>query len=142
MSKILIPVDGSEASAAVLKALPAWLARLAGPAEIHLINVQHPVGQDVGQFVGHDKLQDFHREEGLKALAAVHAGLAAAGIEAGRHVLVGEDAALVITGFAREQGCDAIFMTTHGRGALAKLFLGSIAAEVVRLADVPVTLVK
>lgn len=142
MNKILIPIDGSEASAAVLKTLPAWLQRLAGTPEIHLINVQHPVGQDVGQFVGHDTLQDFHREEGLKALAVVYAGLAAAGIEAGRHVLVGEDAAAVITGFAREQGCNGIFMTTHGRGALAKLFLGSVASEVVRLAEVPVTLVK
>ena len=42
---------------------------------------------------------------------------------------------------AREVGARQIIMGTRGLGSLGNLFLGSVAAKVVRLADVPVTLV-
>jgi len=42
----------------------------------------------------------------------------------------------------REVGADQIVMGTHGLGSLGNLFLGSIATQVVRLSQVPVTLVK
>ncbi|HYN76846.1 MAG TPA: universal stress protein [Lamprocystis sp. (in: g-proteobacteria)] len=35
-----------------------------------------------------------------------------------------------------------IFMGTHGRGGLVGLFLGSVAAKVIHLSQVPVTVVK
>jgi nucleotide-binding universal stress UspA family protein len=38
--------------------------------------------------------------------------------------------------------CDAIIMGTHGRSGAAKLPIGSVSTQVVRLADIPVTLVK
>lgn len=142
MPTLLIPVDGSEASARVADALATRLALYREPVQLHLVNVQHPVGHDVGQFVGHDKLQDYHREEGLKALAGVRAALEAEGRSPQLHVLVGDDPAGAIVGLASRLSCDEILMTTHGRGALTKLFLGSVASEVVRLAEVPVTLVK
>ena len=43
---------------------------------------------------------------------------------------------------AREVGADQIVMGTRGLGALGNLFLGSVATPVVRLAEIPVTLVK
>ena len=43
---------------------------------------------------------------------------------------------------AREVGADQIVMGTRGLGSLGNLFLGSVATKVVRLAQVPVTLVK
>jgi nucleotide-binding universal stress UspA family protein len=43
---------------------------------------------------------------------------------------------------AREIGAHQIVMGTRGLGSLGDLFLGSVAAKVVRLAQVPVTLVK
>jgi nucleotide-binding universal stress UspA family protein len=43
---------------------------------------------------------------------------------------------------AREVGAHQIVMGTRGLGSLGNLFLGSIATKVVRLAQVPVTLVK
>ncbi|MCK6392770.1 universal stress protein [Zoogloea sp.] len=142
MPTLLMPIDGSEASARVADVLAARLALYRAPAVLHLVNVQHPVGHDVGQFVGHDTLQDYHREEGLKALESVRATLQAVGHSPQLHVLVGEDPAAAIAGLATRLACDEILMTTHGRGALTKLFLGSVASEVVRLADVPVTLLK
>ena len=40
------------------------------------------------------------------------------------------------------QNCDGIVMGTRGLGAAAGALLGSVASQVVHLADVPVTLVK
>ncbi len=38
-------------------------------------------------------------------------------------------------------GCDLVVMGTHGRRGLPRLILGSVAAEIIRLAPVPVTTV-
>jgi nucleotide-binding universal stress UspA family protein len=43
---------------------------------------------------------------------------------------------------AREVGAHQIVMGTRGLGSLGNLFLGSVATKLVRLAQVPVTLVK
>jgi nucleotide-binding universal stress UspA family protein len=43
---------------------------------------------------------------------------------------------------AREVGANQIVMGTRGLGSLGNLFLGSVTTKVVRLAEVPVTLVK
>lgn len=43
---------------------------------------------------------------------------------------------------AKEQGCDLIVMGTHGRRGLAHAFLGSVAERVIRLATLPVMLVR
>ena len=43
---------------------------------------------------------------------------------------------------ARERNVDLIVMGTHGRGGLADLFLGSVAAKVIHLTSLPVTLIK
>ena len=44
--------------------------------------------------------------------------------------------------FVREKECEAIVMGTRGLGAVSGVVLGSVATKVVRLARVPVTLVK
>jgi nucleotide-binding universal stress UspA family protein len=38
---------------------------------------------------------------------------------------------------AKKHGCDAIFMSTHGREGLAKLWYGSETAEVLNHSDIP-----
>ena len=43
-----------------------------------------------------------------------------------------------ILDYAAQQDCDLIVMGTHGRRALDRLFLGSVAGKVVRLAECPV----
>jgi nucleotide-binding universal stress UspA family protein len=51
-------------------------------------------------------------------------------------------AAEVILAEAREQHADLVVMTTHGRGGIARVALGSVAEEVVRHAPCPVLLVR
>lgn len=142
MTRILLPIDGSPVSCRVADALLARIdAGLTAP-EIHLINIQRPVSQDVGQFVNHEALRDFHRDEGLKALAEARAVLEAAGLAPVPHVVVDDQPAAAIVRFAGEQAIDEIVMGSHGRGAVAAMLLGSVAREVSRLAGIPVTLVK
>jgi nucleotide-binding universal stress UspA family protein len=43
---------------------------------------------------------------------------------------------------ARDSGCDLIVMATHGRRGVAKLLLGSQAAEVLAMSTIPVMICK
>lgn len=58
------------------------------------------------------------------------------------HVLRGSDIADTIEQLARRQHVDIIVMSTRGRTGLARLVLGSVAADVVRKTNLPVILVR
>lgn len=140
MLKALLPVDGSEcALRAIQHAMK--LAKSGEPLEIHLINVQPPFHGDVATFVGRKTVESYHREEGEKALDAAKRALDAAGVAYKTHIGVGPPAETIVE-FARRLGIDKIVMGTRGLGGLAGLLLGSVASEIIRLSDVPVTLVK
>jgi nucleotide-binding universal stress UspA family protein len=47
-----------------------------------------------------------------------------------------------IVQYAKEHGIDLIILGTHGRGAVAKLLMGSVAERVVRTAGCPVLTVR
>jgi len=53
-------------------------------------------------------------------------------------ILNANSAALGIVSYAKEHGADVIVIGTHGRGALSKLLMGSVAERVVRTAPCPV----
>ena len=44
--------------------------------------------------------------------------------------------------YAKEHRFDKILMGTHGRGGLMQMLLGSVASEVLKHSEIPVTLVK
>jgi hypothetical protein len=60
----------------------------------------------------------------------------------GINVVRSGDPATAILGYALEQNIDLIAMTTHGRGGMARLLFGSVAATVVRKAQLPVLLTR
>jgi nucleotide-binding universal stress UspA family protein len=57
-------------------------------------------------------------------------------------VVISNRPALAIVDYARESKADLILMGTHGRGAMAHVFMGSVAERVVRLAPCPVLTVR
>jgi nucleotide-binding universal stress UspA family protein len=63
------------------------------------------------------------------------------GIEVRPLVLEGDEAKEIIRA-GREGGADLIVMSAHGRGGLSRLWLGHVAMDVVRQADLPVLLVR
>lgn len=141
MLKLLVPADGSESATRAIDHLMKIAPWFKDPVEIHLLNVQHPLPGDAGRFLSSEQLRDFHREEGLKALEPVCARLDAAAVQYVVHIGVG-DPAEVIVQYAREKLCDEIVMGCRGLGSFASLFLGSVATEVIRSAQVPVLVVK
>ena len=143
MLRFLVAVDGSASSNRAVDQLIGHLGMLKEAAEIHLLNVQHPVpyGGRVSEVVGHEKIAQFHREEGMAALKAAMRKLDAAKIKYHYHIGVGAEAE-VICQYAKEKGCDQIFMGTRGLGTISNLVLGSVASKVLHLSTVPVLLVK
>lgn len=143
MLKLLVPVDGSAHSGRTVDVLLKHLAGYKEPAEVHLLNVQPPMpyGSRVSSVVGHDRIAQYHHDEGLAALKAARDKLDAAGVKYHHHVGVG-DAAEIIVRYAGEKGCDQILMGTRGMGSVSNLLLGSVATKVIHLSPVPVLLVK
>ena len=143
MLKWLVPVDGSDSAVHAVERMIAMLAWFRDGVEIHLLNVQHPMpyGNRVSSVLGHDKIAQYHHDEGIAALQPARNKLDAAGIKYVFHIGVG-DAAETIIRYAQDQGCDQIVMGTRGLGAVSNLMLGSVATKVLHLADVPVLLVK
>lgn len=140
MLKVLVPIDGSENSLRALRYAIAFL-REPGSFELHLLNVQPPLAGDVTTFVGSATVKDFHREEGEKVLKPALAVLDRERVPGKPHITVGP-AGEAIAGFAKKLGCDMIIMGTRGLGGIKGALLGSVSTEVIRHAEMPVTLVK
>ena len=143
MLKLMVAVDGSEPSSRAVDHLIRQVGVLNEGAEIHLINVQHPLpyGGRVSSVVGHERIAQFHREEGMAALKGAMKKLDAAKIKYHHHIGVGAEAE-VICQYAKDKGCDYILMGTRGLGSVSNLVLGSVANKVIHLSAVPVLLVK
>ncbi len=143
MLKLLVPVDGSDSANRAVEHLIKKMAWYREGAEIHLLNVQHPIryGSRVTAVVGQDKINQYHHDEGMAALKTAMQKLDAASIKYRYHIGVGDEADTIVK-YAKEKGCDQIFMGTRGMGSVSSLLLGSVATKVIHLAEVPVVLVK
>jgi len=140
MHKLLIPVDGSaNADRAIAEALK--LRQAIPELEIHLLSVQFPIDGHARSFVSQEAVDDYHRDEGLAALANARRLLDAAGVPYTHHIAIGHVADTIVR-YAEERGFDRIVMGSHGRSGLMNLLMGSVAREVSRRSRVPVTLVR
>lgn len=142
MKKLLVPCDGSESALRAVRHAAAEAA-LAGPAaEIHLLHVIEPMTPvTLSEAFSARRLDERFPPQAAQALEPAIAILAQAGARYSLHCLFGEPAEQ-IAAHARDAGCEAIIMGTRGRGAFARLVIGSVATQVVKLVDIPVTLVK
>ena len=139
---ILLPVDGSENSLRAVRHVIATKEWFRDPAFVHLLNVQaQVVSGAVKMFISQQQLNDYYREEGMKALASARALLDPPGIEYEYHIGVGEAASTIVS-YARDKHCQQIVMGSRGGGGLSGVLLGSTAIRVAQLAEVPVLLVK
>ena len=125
---ILVPLDGSEFGEQALPAAVA-LARKAN-AELRLVHVVPP------------RHAPDARSEAAKYLKA-HAGRLTVdgGVRVGTDVLGGSIDECLCE-YARRTDCDLIVLTSHGRGALARVWLGSVTDKLVRTAPCPVLTVR
>lgn len=139
--KWLLPSDGSETALLAARWVATNARALRELPEVHLINVQAVLPNDIGRFINAETIKEFHLENGMRALAAARDQLATAGLPPTVHVLIGDPAAS-ITEFAASHGCNQIVIGTRGHSGLAGTLLGSVAMKVVHHAKVPVLLVR
>ena len=143
MKKILLPVDGSEASQRAVKHVLGMRGQYREPEalEIHLLNVQPGLPSDVSRFIDGDQIKSYHHDQGVKELEGARSLLDAAGAQYKVHVSVGEPAQ-TIAGFAEKCGAEQIVMGTHGHGGVKGMLLGSVASKTLAQSPVPVLVVK
>jgi nucleotide-binding universal stress UspA family protein len=131
ISRILVPLDGSEQAAQAL-VIAAVLAS-AEDAEVVLLNAM-PQTVLTGEELATPNPIWAQRVLSDAARKALPAGV--------RHEVVATSgaAAEAIVREAVERECDLIVMTTHGRSGFARLRLGSVAAQVLAHAPMPLLL--
>ena len=139
MLNTLIPVDGSENSLRTVQFLIQKAALYKEPPEIHVLNVQRPFPGTIRGV--HEQAEQYHHDEGIKALAGARKLLDDAGVKYTYHIVVGE-AGETIAHFVKEKKIEQVVMGTRGAGAVANMLLGSVASKVLHLVEVPVLLVK
>ena len=142
--RILVPIDGS---ATAERALLEAIKLAAGKAKLRLVYVieeAYPLDAEGFAFIDYAALQEAVRHTGERALAQAAEKVRQSGMTAETALLdvSGERVAGVIDREARSWPADLIVIGTHGRSALSRLLLGSVAEDVVRGASVPVLLVR
>lgn len=139
--RILVPVDGSPTSIRGLDEA-IGLAKLGG-GSLRLVHVLDRVVFAGGETYTVDVF-GLLREAGENILEKMKAHAAAAGIDASTYlseVLPGRVCDVVVEQ-AKEFGADLIVLGTHGRRGVSRLLVGSDAEQIVRVAPVPVLLVR
>ncbi len=139
---LLVPLDGSSESREVLPLAKA-VAQLFG-ARLTLLRVippPFPLPSPYIHFTAEEL--DAHvaeTEAAQEALKKEAAELAEDGLRVEAEARPGAHPAQGILEFGEEAGVDLIAMTTHGRGGVSRLVLGSVADKVVRAGTAPVLL--
>jgi nucleotide-binding universal stress UspA family protein len=141
--KILVPTDFSEVSAAAVRCASAVAA--AFDASLTLVHVAEDLveeSQRAGAGTAWSEAPQARAE--VEAMARLEALCASPQLE-GRRVdcalLIGSPIPRILE-FAQAHGFDLIVMGTHGRRAIARMLLGSVAECVVRTSPCPVLTVR
>ena len=147
IKKILVPLDGSKLAECVLPHTEELAIKI--NAEVVLISVTH-------RLQGYWPFEDLNRPHQTRLTAQAtcsmeeHAAnylntaakdLEEKGIKVTKEVLCGKPAQEIIF-YANDNHCDLIIMSTHGRSGLSKLTHGNVAGKVLKLAPIPVTIIR
>jgi nucleotide-binding universal stress UspA family protein len=143
--RILVPVDGSTTSNRALAAA-LQLARETS-AQMRLLYVV----EEMAYLSGYDRFAAYSgdiaaivRESGQKVLDDSMAIAVAAGVRTD-HVLVDtftQRLGDVVADAAKAWNADLVVVGTHGRRGVGRVLMGSGAEEIIRLAPVPVLVVR
>ncbi len=139
INKVLVPEDFSECSDTAL-GFALDLVKRHG-AELHVLYAQVMHGDPFAPSTFPAKHNERVRQELKKRVTAQAEALGDVDPEALTIAYVVKDdvaAAPAILGYAEEHDVDLIVMGTHGKRGLRRLFLGSVAEEVVQVAKCPV----
>lgn len=147
VSRLVVATDGSTAARAIPAQLEAMGAFSGMPADVVAVSIPDQPGFEMAvtlYTLGDERLAEQRRE--LRRQFAVDATdmrerLAAIGLEPTDHVRAG-DPAHEILGLAEEVGADLIVTGTRGLSGIERLFLGSVARNVLVHARCSVLIVR
>lgn len=136
--KILIAADGSEFSRSAARYVATQAGLLKDRPEVRVMHVhaQLPVTKSISK----KSMDEYYREESLKALAVAEKELDKAKIPYSSTWCTG-DAAEQIARYAADEKIDLIVTGSHGHGALARLAMGSVTTKLVALTKTPVLVI-
>jgi nucleotide-binding universal stress UspA family protein len=147
LRSLLVPLDGSTFSEHSLP-LASRVARASG-ASVHLAHVHVPYepeqllantqfqfeGVSMAEYDGH------HLDEERDYLEGLAKHLGEEGMAADMKVLEGPEVADGLARYADEVDTDMIVMTSHGHSGVSRLWLGSVADEMIRHTQLPLLVV-
>jgi len=138
---IVVPLDGSSFAEMALEQAQHLASR--SGARLVLISAlpENPAISDMLIPREEQSLWDSEFEWRSSYLEEIKARLCSEGLEVDSHI-VGTFPAEAILELSEREGADLIVMSTHGRGGLPRLWLGSVASDVVRQASRPVLLIR
>jgi nucleotide-binding universal stress UspA family protein len=138
--KILIPTDGSPLSAQAANAGITFARSI--DAEVVALHVTQPFAATIGfdgmaaaYAITDEDYDHAAAEQAEKYLKQVMDRADTAGVKAESAAVSNFNVAEGVVQAAVENGCDLIFIGSHGRSGLSRLLLGSVTAKVLSLAS-------
>lgn len=140
MTKMLVPVDGSEPSCDAAKWAVKWAAEAGG--SVTLVHVHVVPGAEIMAMaqLSREKVEEIETRHAGPSFERARAAAGADGI-ADTIIAIG-DAGEEIVGIARSKGFDHIVMGSRGLSPLKELLLGSVSEHVLQKASCPVTIIR
>lgn len=145
---ILVPIDGSDPALAAVKQASIIAAAMNSKLTITSIVEENPFTNTDFYYFGADSttMKAFFDEACRNATQALveaeKLSLDSGASEVETQLIKAEVSAQTIVKAAEEAGAALIVMGSHGRKGIQKLTLGSVAEEVLKLAKLPVLIVK
>ena len=139
--KILVPLDSSRRAERILP----YVEELAKKFESEIVLLQvvtptYPYGVSFEPSLFHTQMNK-HEKDAETYLAGFQGEFREKGIKAKVRVVIGSIVGAILS-MAEAESVDLIAMASHGRGGLARVFYGSVAAGVLHQVDRPLLIVR
>lgn len=140
-AKILVPVDFSPSSHLALEQAAAYAGQF--NAEIHLVHVIPTFpSTKVWDFIPETEFIEQTTKKAETSFAACQADLGSMDIKVSSSVRVASDVVAAILDVIKREHIGLLVVSTHGITGWHPLAFGSIAEKLVKLADIPVLLIR
>jgi nucleotide-binding universal stress UspA family protein len=145
ISRLLIPLDGSELSKLALPVGEELAANLKASVTLFQMAIMIRIYQNAygseSVFVNYAQLDEDEKARVSAEMSALDTDLKGKGFQVTHVVTSGFDAASDIIEVSKKVSADMVVMSTHGRSGLTRWFLGNIAEKVLRNGEIPLLLV-
>ena len=139
--KILVPLDGSDLSAAALAIAVSYLKDRELDGELYLVMVAEPLPEAYGAYPIDPDFDEAVKQGYRRYLDGIAAEIAVSGIRVNAEVVSGSIIDRLVDAVIAH-GVELIMMTSHGLGGVSRFWLGSTAARLIRSSPVPLLLLR